>query len=412
MNRDRWLKWMEMPIMRKVVWRFYHDNAEAIKENSKDRNINDLKAFGDVKHLLATITWLVHAQDQNHDGGVSRAYRAAIIPPSYKKGWQPSYPETTGYIIPTFFAASTYFNESSYAKRALQMADWEIDVQLPSGAVMGSVVTASPSPAVFNTGQVILGWLAAFKNTGDEKYLEAALRAADYLVSVQEPNGSWVKGNSRYASDRATTYNTRVAWALIELGLETNEDKYTNAGKKNIEYGLTKQNNNGWFADNCLNAPESPLLHTIVYATRGVLESGILLKEDRYVNAALKTLDALLGCQLPDGGIPGRLASDWSSKANWDCLTGDAQAAVAWLRAYAITGNGQYEIVARSSIEFVKRSQNLEHSNPGIRGGVKGSFPFDGPYGKYALLNWAAKFFCDALMMVSDEELAKRGIRG
>ena len=32
-----------------------------------------------------------------------------------------------------------------------------------------------------------------------------------------------------------------------------------------------------------------------------------------------------------------RLAADWSSKAKWDCVTGDAQVAVAWLRAHANT---------------------------------------------------------------------------
>ena len=36
---------------------------------------------------------------------------------------------------------------------------------------------------------------------------------------------------------------------------------------------------------------------------------------------------------------------------------------------------------------------------PEIRGGIKGSFPIDGQYGQYEYLNWAAKFFADALMI-------------
>ena len=40
----------------------------------------------------------------------------------------------------------------------------------------------------------------------------------------------------------------------------------------------------------------------------------------------------------------------------------------------------------------------------GLRGGVKGSFPVDGDYGRYQLLNWAAKFLADSLMMEMDLE--------
>ena len=111
-------------------------------------------------------------------------------------------------------------------------------------------------------------------------------------------------------------------------------------------------------------------------------------------------------------GLPGRLDAKWSPQSNWDCVTGNAQLSIAWLRAYTIRKNTKYQSAARNAIEFIKRSQNLEHSNPGFRGGVKGSFPFDGLYGQYEFLNWAAKFFCDALLNINDKELAKKGICG
>jgi hypothetical protein len=43
-------------------------------------------------------------------------------------------------------------------------------------------------------------------------------------------------------------------------------------------------------------------------------------------------------------------------------------------------------------------TQDLKSSDPGIRGGIKGSQPIWGEYGEYEYLNWAAKFFADALM--------------
>src|SRR5262249_8247777 len=48
------------------------------------------------RHLAATMDWLARAQDATPDDGVSAVYSLA-------SGWAASYPETTGYIIPTCF---------------------------------------------------------------------------------------------------------------------------------------------------------------------------------------------------------------------------------------------------------------------------------------------------------------------
>ena len=395
----------------KKIWEYLPFDIESKSELNRESR-EKKKNYEDKYHLNETINWLCRAQDSANDKGVSRAYKASKYKGFGPYGWQASYPETTGYIIPTMIAAAEYMNDDYLKQRARDMADWEIQIQMPTGAVMGSVVTAIPSPAVFNTGQVIFGWLAVYRETNEQKYVDASKRAGDYLLSVQDINGLFDSGDSKFALKGATTYNARVAWALAELGVVTGEKKYREAACKNIENALRKQNHKGWFADNCLNDPEKPLLHTIVYTTRGVLETGILLNEPRYISAAIKTLDALLACQRPDGGIPGRLDKDWASKADWDCLTGDAQASIAWLRAHSITSEPKYKSAARKAIDFVKKTQNLTHKNPGIRGGVKGSFPFDAEYGQFELLNWAAKFFCDALMMINDDSIAKKGIKG
>lgn len=390
-------------------WRQLPVDQDAKNELKQEKR---LQAESDERHLKETMAWLCRAQDSGPDKGVSRAYKVSRYNGYGPWGWQASYPETTGYIIPTLLEAGELLGDASLKQRARDMADWEIQIQMPSGAVMGSVVTAKPTPAVFNTGQVIFGWLATFKKVDENKYLDAAKKAGNFLVSVQDASGLFASGDSNYALKGATTYNTRVAWALAELGQITGEQKYIDAACKNIDSALRKQNQNGWFADNCLNDPERPLLHTIVYATRGILETGILLKEPRYVAAAVKTLDSLLTCQRPDGGIPGRLDKNWSPKADWDCLTGDAQAAIAWMRAETATHDSSYRLAARKAIDFIKKTQNLEHKNLGIRGGVKGSFPFDAEYGQFELLNWAAKFFCDALMMANNESIAMKGIKG
>lgn len=393
------------------AWKILPFDADAKAEARRD-NLGGGEPSSDERHLQETVAWLTRAHDAGGDGGVSRAYSAARISQVKYVGWEPSYPETTGYIIPTLLTVAGLGMDAGLKERLKCMADWEAKIQMESGAVMGSVVTANRTPAIFNTGQVIFGWLAAHEAFGSDSYLSAAKRAGDFLVSVQGADGSWTKGNSAYALPTATTYNTRVAWALAALGARTGDTQYSEAARGNLMHALSRQNPSGWFSHNCLSDPGRPLLHTVVYAIRGFLESGVLLREQIFIDAAARALEGLRLCQRADGGLAGRMGPDWLAEADWDCLTGDAQVAGAWLRLQALAGGARYGEAARRAIEFVKRTQNLDHANEGIRGGVKGSFPFDGEYGPYEMLNWAAKFMVDALVMASSDDLAKRGIPG
>jgi len=78
-------------------------------------------------HLLACMEWLCRAQDITGCCGISGGY-------SFEKGWLPPYPETTGYVIPSFIKYSEISGDSHYLERAIQMADWEISIQLANGA--------------------------------------------------------------------------------------------------------------------------------------------------------------------------------------------------------------------------------------------------------------------------------------
>src|SRR5947208_3615236 len=78
--------------------------------------------------------------------------------------------------------AARILQQPALAQRATEMARWEAEIQLESGAVRGGTIADAPSPAAFNTGQVLFGWIAAFEATGDERFRDAAARAARWLV--------------------------------------------------------------------------------------------------------------------------------------------------------------------------------------------------------------------------------------
>ena len=376
-------------------------NRTALDERDRDRAGGHPIAVDPKDHLLAAIDWLVRAHEASSDGGVSRGYAVAWHPYFRSRGWQPSYPETTGYLIPTMFNLASRWNRADLRQRAIRMADWELEVQLPSGAVQSGVIgeQATPTPAVFNTGQALFGLVRAHQETGRDEYLTGAQRAAEYMLGALGPDGGFVKGRSAMAREDCTTYYTRAAWGLCVLGVHVHEARYVAAAERNIRYGISRQLENGWFQANCLTEPERPLLHTIAYAVEGILGVGLLLGREEYVQAARRSARALAARQRPDGGLAGRFASDWSPQTPWDCLTGDAQIATVWWTLGESTADAELRDRARRLCGFVMRAQNRTAPDAGLRGGVKGSFPIDGDYGRYEVLSWSTKFFVDALLL-------------
>ncbi|MGH7606409.1 MAG: hypothetical protein ACREME_03635 [Gemmatimonadales bacterium] len=349
-------------------------------------------------HLVAAIAWLVRAHDATPDGGIARGFSLAWHPGFGRRGWQPSYPETTGYIIPTLYAAAARLGRPDLAARAERVARWEIDIQLPTGAVRGGVMGAPESPAVFNTGQVLLGWLAALEETGQGIFADAARRAACYLARTLDPDGHWRSDNSRFARADSTLYNARTAWALAEAGAQLEDGRFTDAAACNLRAVAELQAPNGWLPACCLTDPERPLLHTLAYAIRGLLEGGRVLGDTRLVRAAERAATALAATVRGDGWMSGRYRADWSAAVRWSCLTGEAQMANNWMRLAEITGDAKWLEPVPAVLLFLKRTQNRRSREPGLRGGIKGAWPVGGGYGAYEVLSWATKFFADALM--------------
>jgi hypothetical protein len=357
------------------------------------------------EHLRAAIDWIRRAHDAAGGGGVARSYCVAWNPSFRKRGWLNAYPETTGYIIPTLFDYARDTGDADARRRALGMAEWEIEVQMPDGAVQGGMIGMPASPAVFNTGQVIFGWVRAAQETGEQRFLHAAEHAGRFLVEHLDDDGVWRRGLSRHARQGPQTYNARTAWSLLELFEATGERAFRDAGARNIESALGRQLANGWFTGNCLDNDEAPLTHTIAYATRGVLEAGALLGEERYLNAARRAADALAARQRSDGSLAGRYDRNWRPAARWSCLTGNAQVSIIWLRLAELLGETRYLQAAQRSLTYLSRLQDLGAADGGVRGGIAGAYPIYGDYGRYEYLNWAAKFFADGLLLKRRRDL-------
>lgn len=342
--------------------------------------------------VAAAAEWLGRAQDRSAsgDGGVARHY-------SLRSGWATSYPETTGYIVPTMLALAEELGDAGYRERARRMLDWLVSIQLPGGGFQGGRIDARPVvPVTFNTGQILMGLAAGHAVFGG--YAAPLRNAADWLVATQDEDGCWRRYPTPFAKRGEKVYETHVAWGLFEAERVMPGLGYGEAGLRQVRWALEWQRDNGWFDRCCLTDPGRPLTHTLGYALRGIVEAWRLTRREDLLRAARRTADGLLEALDDDGRLPGRLRPDWSGGVASVCLTGSAQIAHSWLLLYQATGDERYLVAGRAANRYVRRSVRLD-GGPGVRGGVKGSFPIDGDYGPYEYLNWAVKFAIDAFLL-------------
>lgn len=348
------------------------------------------------EHLDGAAEWLLRAQRATPDDGVAHSYDVKA------QRWLASYPETTGYIIPTLYDYARYFDKLDCASAATRMAHWECDVQLEDGGVRAGTMDAEiVVPTIFNTGQVLFGWARAYHETGDERFKGSLRRAADWLVAAQDDDGAWRRFPSPFTSTKVSAYNTRSAFGLVRAFEALDDERYLAAAVANVDWVIGTAHSNRWIPGNCLieRANDAALTHTIAYSIRGILEVGQVAKREDFIEQALVMARAVAAAQRPDGALPGQLSQDWQGIKPWTCVTGNSQMAINWQRLARITGEAQLRECAVRANRFNMSIQDLVAKNQAIRGALKGSHPINGGYMTWRYPNWAAKFFMDALML-------------
>ena len=338
-------------------------------------------------HLQAAEDWLKRAHDQNDDDGVSYGY-------SVRGGWRPSYRETSGYIATTFFDLARQRDDADYRERALRICRWLVSVQNTDGSF--SNPRYGNDGIVFDTGQVLFGLVRAAEETGEEVFLRAAHRAADWLVTIADQNDCWTRNEHLGVPH---VYNTRTAWALLRLNQLAPSDDWVRVARANLDWALSEQHASGFFRECSFERGVDPFTHTIAYATRGLLESGMLLDDMRYLTAAKSCADAAMDQLRADGFLAGQISIDGASSARYCCLTGNCQFSIVWAKLFDMTGDERYQYAVIKATNYVMACQDIQIQNPNVRGAIAGSFPLWGGYAPFSYPNWATKFFIDAMVL-------------
>lgn len=327
----------------------------------------------------------------------SRAFYSPLYYPLKK--WSPSYPETTGYIIPTFLDLHNLDKEYDWcAERAVEMADWLVSIQAKDGAFPGNLWRGRfEEGSIFNTAQIIKGLIRMYDYTKEEKYHESFVNAAKWIVKCQEPDGSWKK--FAYQSDFFPSYYTRVAYPVLWAGNEINDSKIKEAAHKTLKAIVRKRKKNGAIADWGFKPDSYAFSHTIAYTIRGFLEGYNLSGEKQYLQMAQDLGEKFLRLFEIKKYLAGAYYEDYTEIKWYRCLTGEAQMSIIWLKLFDITDDVRYLNGASKLLDQMAGAQTIRNGLLVKKGGFTGSKPIWGRYIAFRQPNWAAKFFIDALIL-------------
>jgi hypothetical protein len=352
-----------------------------------------------------TFQWIKASFDANNDGGSSAYYRIG-------QGWKGSYPETTGYLIPTIYDYASIRKSEEWKSIAKRAADWLLSIQASEGGWQGLQIGIKCDLRIFNTAMILDGLAAAYRIEKDNKYLDSAIRGVDWCLSKMDKNGFFSKNNVVGGG----TFDTLVCACMlmvVQLLPEERQQPYIDKIKFSLDAHLTFQTNNGWFKNcNFKSSDESALLHHIGYTIEGLVLSSEILGDDSYYRAAKKTADKLLGKFETELKLPAFFKADWSTLYDLGsketlCLTGCSQVAIVFQRIYRKENDLAFRNAALKLNDLVASIANYKSSDSGLCFGIPGSYPIDGNYQGYQIVNWAAKYHAESILLSMDACMSK-----
>lgn len=362
----------------------------------------------DMDHLSAAAAWLGRAQDAQANGGVSGRYLLG-------RGWTKAYPKTTGDLIPTFLALADVLDDRQFHQRAEACVHFLLPLQMPNGAYpAGEIGGGNITPSAFNTAQIISGLIAWYRHSGDGSCLQSAVRAADWLISIQDADGAW---RQFFLGGIASTHDAYLACWLAKLGNLVNDPRYLEGARRNLSWILSHRvETTGWIDlagyDRDQQQKRQALTHSIAYTLMGALRTALELGDADAVVRLRASALAPARLLADIGWLPAVLDWQWQPQTPHACLAGNAQMAELWLTLHEIEPDIALFDAARRTLNIVKCSQSLDNPNPDIRGGIPGSNPVWGEYIFMGLPNWAAKFFVDALLLERQKQAGSPNYRG
>ena len=331
---------------------------------------------------------------ERNDGGSSAQYVPFL-------GWSKAYPETTGYTIPSLIDISKRLNNSIYLDLSFRFGDWLLSIQNADGSWnSGKYPSRNSKPSVFNTGQILLGLVSLWDQTHDEKWIHSATLGAYWLMQRQIPNGLWDGGD--YMSSITPSYYSHVLWPMLEVSSRINDSHICSSATKGIYEIVSRRKSNGVIRGWSFREGDYAYTHTIAYTIRGLQEASRLLDDLEIARCIDGSLDVLIRrSELNRGALPGCFDEQWNCNSRFVCLTGSLQVAHCILIRESSRPDLREVSAAARMIDYVVQTIQIYSIFKSAWWNCRLCTVL-GSIFEMSLPNWASKYFIDSIVALVD----------
>lgn len=233
-----------------------------------------------------------------------------------------------------------------------------------------------------DNGRIMIGLLHTYAISKDERLLESAKRLADYWIGIQRPEGYFASNDSKtWALVKGPDFVLWLAAGFLLLYQAVGGEKYKAAAIKAYDYLLSIQMDNGRMKTSYeldLTEDWRPLSSETVKSLYSFSVAFQVLPDPRYAAAIEKLGEYTLSLQHTDGGILNndvdtKDASLQNNEQLCDLVYTQGYALMALIEAGKATQNSKYEQAARNLADFLVSIQ-CHGESPLWDGAWRGSY--------------------------------------
>jgi hypothetical protein len=201
--------------------------------------------------------------------------------------------------------------------------------------------------------------------------------------------------------NKNVTYLIRAWNILLEVGKYFNKKKYIERATNEIISIYDYVRNNGFFKNCSVIVNEKDVLsHFLFYTVEGLLRGAITLNNEGMIELVKDFVIKInFNFKYLNNFLPLALNKELTVNYKSTCLTGLSQLAIINYLLYEKLNDNFFLKYGNNINDEVKKRIDLKSKNLSIRGGIQSCYPFTKEYLNYSYINWAAKFFLDALIV-------------
>lgn len=241
--------------------------------------------------------------------------------------------------------------------------------------------------------------LEAARGAGDWLITQMQQPNGSFLAMYDAETGESKHPGDQFFNDFGCLHGKHTI-GLLKLSRATGDQRYESAARKAADWVLTLQDSDGSFRAS-LNLDQI-VSHPHCYATEGLLYAHFALEDEKYLKASVRAGEWLLGAQNRDGSISIAYKQDWLKMGRRiteivfprKVTDATSQSARIWTLLYLLTGDSRFIDAARKAAEFLRGMQVMDNTDSN-RVGAFYFWP-----GHSIMFTWATMFCAQALYEV------------